>query len=73
MHIRAKFKVESVTLHTYGELIKMNAVCYDDNDENKSFSKATPTGSFEMSVSNEKIFGVFKPGDEYTQSQVSPL
>lgn len=63
--VRAKFKVESVTKVVYGESIKMNAVCYDDNDENKSFSQATPTGSYEMFVNNEKLFGVFQPGQEY--------
>lgn len=65
MNVRAKFKVDTVTLHTNGENIKMSAVCYDDNDENKSFSKWTPTGSYEMFVNNEKIFGVFQPGQEY--------
>ena len=65
MNIRAKFKVESVTLHEYGEAVKMNAVCYDSTEENASFSKFTPSGSFEMSVTNEAIFGKFKPGEEY--------
>ena len=65
MNVRAKFKVESVTHVVGGESVKMNAVCYDDNDENKSFSKWTPSGSFEMFVNNEKIFGVFQPGQEY--------
>lgn len=65
MNIRAKFKVESVTLHEHGEAVKMNAVCYDGTDENASFSKFTPSGSFEMSVTNEAIFGQFKPGEEY--------
>ena len=43
----------------------MNAVCYDDNDENKSFSKYTPSGSFEMMITNEALFGNFKPDEEY--------
>ena len=65
MNIRAKFQVESVTIHTHGEAVKMNAVCYDGTAENASFSQYTPTGSFEMSVTNENLFGVFKPGQEY--------
>ena len=65
MNVRAKFKVESVTLHTFGEIIKMNAVCYDGTEENASFSKYTPTGSYEMTVTNEALFGHFKPGEDY--------
>ena len=65
MNIRAKFKVDSVTLHQSGETIKMSAVCYDGTAENASFCNYTPTGSFEMSVTNEAIFGAFKPGEEH--------
>lgn len=65
MNVRAKFKVESVTLYSYGEGVKMNAVCYDDDDENKSFSEFTPSGSFEMQVTNKNLFGHFKPDEEY--------
>lgn len=65
MNIRAKFKVESVSKTEFGEGVKMNAVCYDGTKENASFSKFTPSGSFEMFVTNEKLFGAFKPGAEY--------
>lgn len=65
MNVRAKFKVESVTKYTWGEVIKMNAVCYDGTEENASFSKYTPTGSFEMHVTNENLFGHFKPDEEH--------
>jgi len=65
MNVRAKFKVESVTQYTWGDVIKMNAIEYDGTDENASFSKFTPSGTFEMSVTNENIVGNYKAGQEY--------
>ena len=63
--VRAKFKVDEIVLRSYGEVIKMSAVQYDDDDENKTFNKFTPNGSFSMDVTNEKVHGIFKPDQEY--------
>lgn len=63
--VRAKFTVHSIETFAFGESVKMNAVCYDGTDENAVFTKFTPSGSFEMHVQNEALFGFFKPGDDY--------
>ncbi len=62
---RAKFEVETLTIHKEGETIKMKAVGYDGSDENAAFTKFTPSGSFEMFVTNETLFGLFAPGESY--------
>jgi len=65
MNVRAKFTVESVTRYKWGEVLKMNAIEYDGTDENASFSKFTPNGSFEMSITNKDIIGRYKADDDY--------
>lgn len=42
----------------------MSAV-YGNGEENKSYSNATPSASFEMNVSNPSALGFFQPGQEY--------
>lgn len=62
--MRAKFWVESVTKFKDGERLNLCVVTYD-TDENKSFSKYTPTGNITLSITNENLFGKFEPGDEF--------
>ena len=67
--VKAKMYCESVTL-TGGlatnkqETVKLRAVTYDTG-ENATYSKFTPSGTLELMVTNEAIFGHFQPGKEY--------
>lgn len=64
MTMRAKFLVHSVTIQKDCEQLTMHPVTYDNN-ENASFSKYTPAGKLELTITNENLWGEFKPGDEY--------
>jgi hypothetical protein len=55
---------ESVLKTAFGETIKLNAVV-DGSEENKSFSKYTPSASLSMQVDNPDAVGVFTPGRNY--------
>jgi hypothetical protein len=61
----AKFKVSWVqNFGNDNEKVSMTPVV-GDSDENKTFSKYTPTGLFEMHITNPAAMGFFKPGKEY--------
>lgn len=60
-----KFRCESVTKTTYGETPKLVAQYDQDLEEDRRFSKATPSGTLEASISNENVFGFFQPGKCY--------
>jgi hypothetical protein len=64
MTVKAKFKCESVTKFGAQEDVKLTPVT-GGSDENKSFSKYTPSGKLELSITNEALFGHFQPGQEY--------
>lgn len=64
MMVKAKFKCDSVTISTSGEFVNLSPVT-SGSEENKSFSKCTPSGSLSMMVTNEALFGHFIPGKEY--------
>lgn len=57
---KGKKQDEEITLsaatQTYGE---------DANTEINNFSMYTPSGRFEMTVTNPNVFGFFKPGFSY--------
>lgn len=67
--IRAKFECTSTNLDEYGEHVFLNAVYANKdgevNEENKSFSEATPSGSLTMMISNKRAQGFFKKGKSY--------
>jgi len=66
MIVKAKFRCDSLT-PTDGEqkILKMSAVM-DGSEENKSFSRWTPSANLEMFISNETKAGeLFEPGKEY--------
>ena len=64
-HARCKFRVSSVEASEYDETIKLSTQ-YDPNDsEDTKFSTATPSGSMEFQLSNPKLLGTFKPGQEF--------
>lgn len=66
--VLAKFKVGSVTnFGNNNHQVAMSPVIAssNDTDENKSFSKYTPSGKIEMHISNPECIGFFEAGDEY--------
>lgn len=64
--MRAKLVIETVTLTTYGEKLKLNAVYGGStNKEDNTFSEATPSATLEMHISNKELFGKFKPGEKF--------
>lgn len=70
--VRAKFFVASVNhMATPGSAlaatITLNPVfgSYGDGKDNESWSKYTPSGKFEMSVTNPAAIEFFEPGKAY--------
>jgi hypothetical protein len=72
--LRAKFKVNSVVKNEQSagyEYVSVNmSPVYADKDgkenvENKSFSKWTPSGSLQMTITNPVAFNMFEDGQEY--------
>lgn len=64
---RAKMSVYSVTQYAAGfkqETVKFNCV-YNGSPEDNSFSKATPSGSCELTISNPDLLGKIVPGDSF--------
>lgn len=63
--IKAKFKCAVV--HDFGNQKKVDfTVVTSGSEENKSFSKWTPSGDFSLTVTDETAaFDYFTPGEEY--------
>ena len=65
MSVRAKFRVHSVTpTSSESQSVALHPV-YSGSEENKSFSKYTPSGELRMDISNPALIGFFEPGKEY--------
>ena len=63
--IRCKVVVESVEdLGDNGEVVKMRAV-YEGSEENKEWSKYTPSAFFTMTISNPGAQGKLTKGAEF--------
>ncbi len=68
--IRAKVKVTSVkrSVNAEGnyanEEIELSAV-YGDSEENKKWSKWTPSAQFKLQINNEAAFGKLPVGKEF--------
>lgn len=62
--IKAKFQLTTVTKTLYGEESKLIPV-YGDNNENKTYSSATPSGDLRLMVTNPDVNGFFEFGYEY--------
>jgi hypothetical protein len=66
--MKAKFLCVSVLLHMAGqdkgETVELIPV-YGDSEENKSFSKYTPSGKLTLTITNENLFGFYQPGKQY--------
>lgn len=69
MIIKAKFTVESVTKHSWGdEAVRLQPVyegATQNAEEDKHFSEATPSGSIELTISNKSVHGHFVPGEAH--------
>lgn len=66
MNVIAKMVCDSVTpIEGEQKIVKLRAVT-SGSEENKSFSRWTPSASLEMCISNETTAGdLFQPGQEY--------
>jgi hypothetical protein len=60
--IVCKFQCQSVTKTTTAETVKLTAV---SGKANEPWSKWTPSGLFEVSITNPDAFGAFTPGKNY--------
>jgi hypothetical protein len=58
--IRAKFRVTGITGEEGHETVTLKPVySADPNSENYDYSKYTPSGSIEMTITNPDAFGFF--------------
>ncbi|OCK53186.1 hypothetical protein BA768_01125 [Chryseobacterium sp. CBo1] len=63
--VKAKFKCEAVTNFETAKEVKLSAV-YGTSEENKDFSKYTPSGHLSIRIDNEtEASTYFEPGSEY--------
>lgn len=64
--VRAKVTLKSITDYgnDYNGFV-FEAVCDDSTEENKKFSKYTPSGKFEMSCTNTAASRQFEVGESY--------
>lgn len=65
MKARCKFNVQSVT--DFGgnqRRINLAAICDSSVPEDQAFTKYTPNGNIEISITNPAAFGVFVPGKQ---------
>lgn len=66
MSVRAKFQLHSVTDHAYGgKTLRFQAVYDQSTEENRRFTKATPSGSMEMTIDNPAASEQFQLGKYY--------
>jgi hypothetical protein len=67
MSVRAKFRVDSITRHSWNKeaaSVELTAVS-GDKEDNKSWSEYTPSGSLKMCITNPAAVEQFKLGEEY--------
>lgn len=73
--LRCKFYVSEIT-KTVGQCRKLKLTpVTSDSADNKSWSKFTPSGSFEITITNESLFekiDALVPGDVYFIDLSSP-
>ena len=66
MSVRAKFQLNSITNYAYGGKQLKFAVVYDTStEENRRFTKATPSGQMEMTIDNPEAVAQFELGKFY--------
>lgn len=64
MTVSAKFKVSSVEDFGQFRVVKLAAVSAT-SEENMDWSKWTPSGKIEMSITNPDAFNQFAAGDDF--------
>jgi len=62
--MRAKVQVESVLQTGWGEVLTLSAV-YTGTKEDNSFSEATPSAKFELTITNKELHKKFTPGQKF--------
>ena len=67
MFIRAKMQCLQVTKTNWGaEIVKLSAVFTgDNNSEDNTYARATPSATVEMTIDNVHAHGAFVPGQKY--------
>ncbi len=63
----AKFNCESVTDFGFAKRVKLHAVYAPNgvNEEDRNFTKATPSGTIEMQIDNPNAAVQFEPNTRY--------
>lgn len=62
--MRAKMKVLSVNWTEFGQVLNLTAVTNGTQEDN-TYSKFTPCGSVELTITNPELEGKFKPGQQF--------
>jgi hypothetical protein len=62
--MRAKFRVEAVTIFEYNQNIELQAVCGGSKEDN-SYAAATPNAHCKMTITNKDLWGKFVPGQTF--------
>lgn len=64
--LQAKFTCHEVTRSMYGERPSLGAIYgTSEEDPNRAWAKATPSGKLEMQIDNPAAQGFFEPGKHY--------
>ena len=66
--VRGKFTLQSITHHSWSptaQTFKFGAIYDNSTEENRRYSKATPTGTLEMTVDNPPAQAFFEIGKTY--------
>lgn len=66
--VRGKFTLQSITQHSWSptaQTFKFGAIYDTATEENRKFTKATPTGTLEMTVDNPPAQVFFEIGKSY--------
>lgn len=68
--VKCKFYCNSVEQFPGMEVVKMSAVTDSDfdsdgNSDDNTYAKYSPSGDFQITVSNPNVFGFFVPGNKY--------
>lgn len=70
MKMRAKFKIEAVTVREHHDELILSAVSAGNygpkgESEDNTFARYTPTANLTMTITNPELRGQFKPGTAY--------
>lgn len=66
MTVRAKMKCESVEKQSEEQIkVTLRAVTDGSSEENKSFSKYTPSADLNLTITNPECFDKFEQGKQY--------